>query len=122
MKKKITNLNITIINFDHDQHSKCILKVHGPIFLFHLKNHYSKAINSKLELKWSSCLDVFCDLQLPLLCKYNCGYHNQVCFSIFQMEHVSVIEFNAGYEKNMSFPICHFKISRSLKSKLKKIN
>ena len=53
-------------------------------FLFHLKNHHSKVINSKFELKWVSRLDgrinfVIC-ICLYLLCKLNHGYHNQAHF------------------------------------------
>ena len=57
-------------------------------FLSHLKNHHSKDVNSKFELKRSKCLDVrsikqFWDLRAVAyiwLCKLDYGYHNRARF------------------------------------------
>ena len=53
-------------------------------FLFHLKNHHSKDVNSKFQLKQSSCFNiwnnfVYC-VAYVLLYKLNYGYHNQTHF------------------------------------------
>ena len=52
----------------------------------HFKNHHSKDVNSKFQLKRSSRLDVQSNIVLYiavtyiLLCKLNYGYRNQECF------------------------------------------
>ena len=69
------------------------LKVHSPIFQnldfwFHLKNHHSKDINWKFQLKsvkpfGCTTVILFIAVAYILLCKLNYGYHNQACFHWF---------------------------------------
>ena len=48
----------------------------------------------------------FCDLQLPQSCCVSLimvTITRHVFINVFQTEHISVVKFNMGYEKNMSF-------------------
>ena len=76
-------------------------------FLFHLKNHHSKDINFKSQLKRSGCLDVqFCILQLPIsycVSLIIVTITRHVFINIFQTEHFLAVKFSVGYDKNMSF-------------------
>ena len=72
-----SNMNLNLIKDAQSYFSKLS-------FLLHLKNHYSKDVNSKIQLKRSSRLDVRSNLYIAgaciLLCKLNYGYHNQTRF------------------------------------------
>ena len=78
-------------------------------FLLHLKNHHSKPVNLKFQLKQSSCFEYeaiwYIAVALTLLCKVNYGSHNlpHVFINTVQMEHFSAVKFAMGYEQNMSF-------------------
>ena len=77
MFKKVVCINDFVIKVARSYFSKFS-------FLFHLKNHYSKAVNLKFWLKRSSRLDVRSNLCIAvayiLLCKLNYGYRNQARF------------------------------------------
>ena len=94
--------------------------------LFYLKNHHSKDVNFKFQLKRSSRLDIrsnFFILQLPIsycVSLIMVTITRQVFTNIFQMEHFSAVKFAMDYEKNMSSLVIP-KISKSLKKKVEKI-
>ena len=74
-----TSVNYTSTSYNHIIRPKCFLPYGAPSyfskfsFLFHLKNHHSKIVNLKFQLKWSSHLDVGSNLYIAvaytLLCK-----------------------------------------------------
>ena len=66
-------------------------------FLFHLKNHPSKDVNFKFQLKQSRGLDVGSDFVY-----YSCLYLI-VFINFFQMEHFSAVKFAMVMRKIMSF-------------------
>ena len=81
-------------------------------FSVSLKDHHSKDVNLKFQLKRSSRLDVGSNF-VYFSCLYISGYlslimvtiNRQVFINFFQTEHFSAVKFVMGYEKNMSFHV-----------------
>ena len=83
-------------------------------FLFYLKNHHSKVINSKFQLKRPSLLDVqstfvicSCPYFTTMLVLYGYRFHKPMTrynfISIFQTEYILAIKFDTGCEENIYF-------------------
>ena len=74
-------------------------------FLFHLKNHYSKDVNFKFQLKQSSRLEirsnfVYCSCLYLTVSLIMVTITSHVFINIFQTEHFLAVNIAMGYEKN----------------------
>ena len=77
-------------------------------FLFHLKNHHSKDVNFKFQLKQLSglgvrCNFVYCCLYLICVSLIMVTIIRHIFINIFQTENFLAVKFSMGYEKSMSF-------------------
>ena len=92
--------------------------------LFHLKNHHSKDVNFKFQLKRSSHLDVrincvYIVVAYILLCNY--GYHNQTCFP-YNLLNGTLFSCKICHGLRGKYELsCDSKISKSLKKNVGKI-
>ena len=145
MKSRGTYLNLKknnflIIDFQGGSHVAVwacssflfsVLKVHGPIFknlrffFFPLKNHHSKDVNFKFQLKWSSHLNLQSNFLLQLLISYYVSLImvttticSHVFVNIYQMESLFNCEIWHGLWEKYELS-CDSKISKSSK-KVKK--
>ena len=104
-KKMIENIKVKSIWLIKDAHSY----FSKFSFMFHLKNHHSKDVNLKFQLKWSCCLDVRSNFVYLQLCISYCvslimvTITRHIFINIFETEHFSAVKFDMGYEKNMNF-------------------